>query len=276
MASLFFKKKQETILPKVSNEEEEYILEIRNLNLWTENKEKLILKNINCKIKTNSVIAIIGPSGSGKSSLLRAINKTNFEDNEYIYEGKILYGKANVLSSSYPVEYLRTQIGTVLQRPVMFPMSIRENILFALKAHGISSNEILEEVLRKSLEDAHLWEEVKDRLNVRPEGSLSLGQQQRLCIARAIALQPKVLLMDEPTSALDLKSSNKIEELIVKISSNKLSTIILVSHSLSQVRRISHYTIFIKNGEIIESGTTRDIFTKPKRPETKDFISGVY
>lgn len=276
MFSFFSKKKAKEIAPKVNPENQEYILEIKDLNLWTENKEKLILKNINCRIKTNSIIAIIGPSGSGKSSLLRAINKTNFGDNEYVYEGKILYGKVNVLSDAFPVDYLRTQIGTVLQRPVMFPMSIRENILFALKAHGISCNYLLEEILQKSLQDAHLWGEVKDRLNMRPEGGLSLGQQQRLCIARAIALQPKILLMDEPTSALDLKSSNKIEELIVKISKNKLSTIVLVSHSLSQVQRISQYTIFIKDGEIIESGTTREIFTKPKKQETKDFITGIY
>lgn len=215
-------------------------------------------------------MAIIGPSGSGKSTLLRAINRTNFDDH-FLYEGSIdFYGK-NVLKKNYPLEYLRTQIGTVMQKPVMFPMSVRENILFALKAHGMVDQDKLEIILERSLREASLWDEVKDRLNAKPENILSIGQQQRLCIARAIALQPKVLLMDEPTSALDLKASRKIENLIVNIS-KRGSTIVLISHSLSQVKRISDYTIFIKNGRIVEQGKTKVLFTKPTHKETKEFI----
>ncbi|GCE63427.1 phosphate import ATP-binding protein PstB 3 [Candidatus Mycoplasma haematohominis] len=253
-----------------------FVLEIKNLNLWAgktaDNNQ--ILKNINIRIPEYSVVAIIGPSGSGKSSLLRTINRTNFDDS-YIYKGSVNFYGRNILEN-YPLEYLRSQIGTVMQKPIMFPMSIRENILFALKSYGITNSSKLEIILERSLREAHLWDEVKNRLNAKPEDYLSIGQQQRLCIARAIALQPKVLLMDEPTSALDLKASRKIEDLIRKITKNKMSTIILISHSLSQVRRVSDYTIFIKNGAVIEQGRTGDIFNNPIHQETKDFVGGIY
>lgn len=253
-----------------------FILEIKNLNLWfqKEVESNQILKNINIRIPEYSVVAIIGPSGSGKSSLLRSINRTNFDDS-YIYKGSInFYGK-NILEN-YPLEYLRSQVGTVMQKPVMFPMTIRENILFALKSYGMTQIDKLEIILEKSLRETHLWDEVKNRLNSKPEDILSIGQQQRLCIARAIALQPRVLLMDEPTSALDAKASRKIEDLIRKITKNKMSTIVIISHSLSQVKRISDYTIFVKNGTVIEQGRTSDIFNNPIHQETKDFIEGIY
>ncbi|XP_032746499.1 phosphate import ATP-binding protein PstB-like [Rattus rattus] len=252
---------------------QKFIMEIKNLSVWVGGKKNgvQILKDVNIRIPENKIVAIIGPSGSGKSSLLRALNKTNFGE-EFIYKGEINYYGKNVLQKGYPIEYLRTQIGAVMQKPVMFPMSVRENILFALKSHGMVQNDRLEIILEKSLRDAHLWDEVKDRLNAKPETILSIGQQQRLCIARAIALQPRVLLMDEPTSALDLKASRKIEELILKINRSGMSTIILISHSLSQVERISDYTIFIKDGEVIEQGRTRDIFRNPTHPDTREFL----
>ncbi|AEW45718.1 Phosphate ABC transporter, ATP-binding protein [Mycoplasma haemocanis str. Illinois] len=274
MFGFFSKKKQLDI--QAPSDENPYVIEVKDLSIFSKRDKRCILKDVNIRIPSCSVVAIIGPSGSGKSSLLRAINKSNMESGDFDCKGSIYYGNMDILDKDYPPEYLRTQIGTVLQKPVMFPMSIRENILFALKMHGVLAHELLEEILESSLKEAYLWDEVKDRLNVRPENVLSLGQQQRLCIARAIALQPKVLLMDEPTSALDLKSSNKIEELILRISKTNHSTIILVSHSLSQVRRVSDYTIFIKDGKVMEHGNTRDIFTKPAKKETRDFISGIY
>lgn len=273
LLDLFLNRDKKKFLQSIKNNKKyDFVLEINKLNLLANEGTNQILKNINIKIPEFSVVAIIGPSGSGKSSLLRSINKTSFEEGNYEFTGEIKYRGFDVLNGKIPVEWLRTQIGTVLQRPVMFPMTIKANILFALKIHGIKNPEVLDEIMEQSLKEANLWDEVKDRLNSMPEDTLSIGQQQRLCIARSIALQPKILLMDEPTSALDPKSSLKIEELISKFSKNKLSTIIIVSHSLSQVRRISDYVIFIKDGVVVEQGRSKDMFTNPVKPETREFI----
>lgn len=253
---------------------EKYIISFSDLNLWNKEKTRHILKNVNFSIRTNTVTGIIGPSGSGKSCLLKCINKSNFDDDKYIHGGRLMYKNIDIFNKRFSTELLRIQIGMVFQKPILFPMSIKENLIFAMKAHGIKDEKFLNEQVEKMLKQCHLWDELKDRLDDDPAATLSGGQQQRLCIARAIAMQPDVLLMDEPTSSLDPKSTAKIEELIIELA--KTTTVVLVSHSMSQVKRVSEYTLFLKNGEVIEYETTRKIFTNPEKKDTKDFVSFKY
>lgn len=253
---------------------------VKHLDVFYGSKQALF--DINLELPKNKVIAIIGPSGCGKSTFLRTLNRIN--DNIPIFKakGKILLDgeydifKLRSIRNRYDkieISTLRTKVGMIFQQPNPFPMSIAKNVQYGPKIKGIKNKAVLNELTEKSLRDAGIWEEVKD--NLKSLGtSLSGGQQQRLCIARAIANEPEILLMDEPTSALDPIAAKKIEELILKLKENY--TIIMVTHSMQQAQRISDYTAFFYQGELIEYGTTKQIFGRPKQKETKDYISGKF
>lgn len=247
----------------------EPILSVKNLNFYYGDNKAL--KDINMDIYKNNVTAFIGPSGCGKSTFLRTINRMNdFIENvkvegNIIYEGKDIYSK-----EMEPVE-LRRRIGMVFQKPNPFPKTIYENIVYGLRKNGVNKKEILDEVVEKTLKAVALYDEVKDKI-YKSALELSGGQQQRLCIARAIAMQPDVVLMDEPTSALDPISTMKIEELVLEL--KKDYTIIIVTHSMQQAARISDYTAFFLNGEVVEYDETSKIFSNPRDKRTEDYITG--
>ncbi|WP_291581189.1 phosphate ABC transporter ATP-binding protein PstB [Clostridium sp. UBA6640] len=242
-------------------------IKVENLNLFY--GEMQALKNINMEIMENKITALIGPSGCGKSTFLRTLNRMNdFIDNVTI-KGNISYLDDNIYE--YDVISLRKEIGMVFQKPNVFPKSIYENIVYGPKIHGIKDKKLLDKIVEESLKAVNLYDEVKDRLN-KSALSLSGGQQQRLCIARTIAVKPKVILMDEPTSALDPISTSKIEELMDNLRSEY--TIVIVTHNMQQAARISDYTAFFFNGEIIEYGKTKELFYKPKDNRTEDYITG--
>ena len=244
------------------------IIETKNLNLYY--GEKQALKDINMSINKNEVTALIGPSGCGKSTFLRTINRMNDLidivkiDGEVLFEGKDIY-------KDYDEIHLRKRIGMVFQRPNPFPMSIYNNIAYGPKIHGIKNKDQLDEIVEKSLKGAALWDETIDRLKDSALG-MSGGQQQRLCIARTLAVSPEVILMDEPTSALDPISTAKMEELMDEL--KKKYTVIIVTHNMQQAGRIADKTAFFLNGEVIEFGKTDDIFYKPKDKRTEDYITG--
>lgn len=244
------------------------IILTKNLNLYYGNVQAL--KNINLDIQENSVTALIGPSGCGKSTFLRTLNRMNDLIDSVRVEGEVLYEGKNVYND-YDVIELRKKIGMVFQKPNPFPMSIYDNIAYGSRIHGVKNKNTLDEIVEKSLKGAALWDEVKDRLKKNALG-LSGGQQQRLCIARVLAVEPQVLLMDEPTSALDPISTAKIEELMDELKKNY--TVIIVTHNMQQAGRISDYTAFFLNGEIIESNKTENIFYKPRDKRTEDYITG--
>lgn len=269
---------------------EKNIFDVKELNLWYQN-QKHALKNISIEIPKKQVTAFIGPSGCGKSTFIRCFNKMNDLIEGIKMQGSIKFDdKYEIVGSSRkrnfqnwfgfkkdktknfisPLE-LRTRVGMVFQKPNPFPMSIYENVAFGPKTSGIKNKKELDKIVKKSLEDAALWDEVKNHLNDLAL-SLSGGQQQRLCIARAIAMEPEVLLMDEPTSALDPIATNKIEQLIKDLK-NKYS-IIIVTHSMQQAARISDYTAFFYLGELIEFNTTKKLFTLPDKQLTSDYING--
>lgn len=249
---------------------EENIFEIENLNFWY-NQKKHALIDVNLNIKKNKVTSLIGPSGCGKSTFLRMLNRMNDLESNVKYSGNIYFEKENIYSKKFSTLDLRTKVGMVFQKPTPFPMSIYENVAFALRNQGIRNKKILNQIVEESLKSAFLWDEVKNNLNDSSD-SLSGGQQQRLCIARAIACKPSVLLMDEPTSALDPISTSKIEELILQLKQNY--TIIIVTHSMSQAKRISDETVFFFEGRVIEADSTKKIFLVPKQKKTKDYING--
>lgn len=267
----FFKNNSSDDKFKKQNFNSENIFEVENLNFWYSNKTKHALKDINLEIKKNNVTSLIGPSGCGKSTFLRMLNRMNDLLPNTNHEGQIYFEGENIYSRKFNVLDLRTKVGMVFQKPTPFPMSIYDNVAFSLRNQGIKNKKILDEIVEKSLKSAALWDEVKDNLNGLATG-LSGGQQQRLCIARAIACKPSVLLMDEPTSALDPIATAKIEELILEL--KEKYTIIIVTHSMAQAQRISDDTIFFFEGKIIESGTTKQIFMKPKESKTKDYVNG--
>lgn len=241
----------------------------KNLNLYYGNTQAL--KNVNINIEKNSVTALIGPSGCGKSTFLRTINRMNDLIDTVKIDGEVLYENNNIYRPNYDVIDLRKKVGMVFQKPNPFPMSIYDNVAYGPKIHGLTNKKELDEIVEDSLKGAALWDEVKDRLKKSALG-LSGGQQQRLCIARTLAVQPEVLLMDEPTSALDPISTLKIEELMDVL--KKKYTVIIVTHNMQQAGRISDYTAFFLNGEIIEYGKTENIFYKPQDKRTEDYITG--
>ena len=229
------------------------------------------LKNINLSIDANEVTAFIGPSGCGKSTLLKSINRMNDLVPGCRITGEMLLDGENIYGGKMDVNGLRKRVGMVFQKPTPFPMSIYDNIAYGPRTHGVRSKAKLDDIVEQSLRQAAIWDEVKDRLKKSALG-MSGGQQQRLCIARALAVQPEVLLMDEPTSALDPISTSKIEDLAVEL--KKDYTIIMVTHNMQQAARISDKTAFFLLGEVVEYGETEQIFSMPKDKRTEDYITG--
>ena len=228
------------------------------------------LKGINLNIQANEITAFIGPSGCGKSTLLKSLNRMNDLVEGCRITGSILLDGEDIYGDM-DINLLRKRVGMVFQKPNPFPMSVYDNIAYGPRTHGIHSKAQLDDIVEKSLRDAAIWDELKDRLKKSALG-LSGGQQQRLCIARALAVQPEVLLMDEPTSALDPISTSKIEDLAVEL--KKDSTIVMVTHNMQQAARISDKTAFFLLGEVIEFGETEQIFSMPKNKKTEDYITG--
>ncbi len=245
------------------------IMTAKDLNLWY--GETHALKNVNITIPEKSITAFIGPSGCGKSTFLKTLNRMNDLISSVKITGEVCYNGQNIYDSSVDVNELRREIGMVFQKPNPFPMSIYDNIAYGPRTHGIKSKVKLDEIVEKSLRDAAIWDEVKDRLKKHALG-MSGGQQQRLCIARALAVKPKILLMDEPTSALDPISTSRIEELAIEL--KKSYTIVIVTHNMQQAVRISDNTAFFLLGELIEYGETEKLFSQPTDKRTEDYITG--
>jgi phosphate transport system ATP-binding protein len=245
------------------------IIRTSNLNLWY--GENLALKDVSMEVPDRHVTALIGPSGCGKSTLIRCFNRMNDLVDICRITGRIDFHGNNIYAKeSDPVE-IRRKIGMVFQKPNPFPKSIYENVAYGPRIHGINDKKRLDEIVERSLRDAALWEEVKDRLQDSAMG-LSGGQQQRLCIARTLAVEPEVILMDEPCSALDPIATAKIEELIDELRENY--TIVIVTHSMQQAARVSQRTAYFHLGDLIEVGETDQIFTNPKHKLTEDYITG--
>ncbi|MDD4294088.1 MAG: phosphate ABC transporter ATP-binding protein PstB [Candidatus Omnitrophica bacterium] len=256
---------------KIVDENKENIVKIsvKDFNFYYEKSQAL--KNINLKIKENTVVGIIGPSGCGKSTFLRCFNRMNDMISGIKYEGAICIDGKNIFDKELDIVDLRRNIGMVFQKSNPFPKTIFENVAYGLRINGIRNKEYISEKVSRSLRNAALWDEVKDRLN-QSAFSLSGGQQQRLCIARALAVEPEVLLLDEPASALDPIATAKVEELIHEL--KKKYTIIIVTHNMQQAARVSDYTAFFMMGELVEHDLTSKIFTKPSKKITEDYITG--
>ena len=255
------------------NKNSDIEIKIRNLNIsYLEQNDVQALKNINLDICKNSLTSIIGPSGCGKTTLLKAMNRLHDINDIAKVEGSIEIGGEDIYSSQKPVDELRKKVGLIAQRPYPIPASIYDNIAVGPRIHGEKKKNRLDEIVESCLIRAHLWNEVKDRLKS-PAVALSIGQQQRLCIARALAVEPEVILCDEVTSALDPISSEKIESLLISLKENY--TIVLVSHVLRQAKRLSDNVVFMYFGEVIEAGEKKQIFENPKNERTRQYISGV-
>ena len=246
-------------------------IDVQNLNFYYGSVQSLFDLNLN--IPERQVTALIGPSGCGKSTFLRTLNRMNDIIEGARLEGTVLIDGINIYSNGTDVVTLRKKVGMIFQKSNPFPKSIFDNIAFGPKIHGVKDKRKLREIVEKSLINAALWDEVKDRLDKSAMG-LSGGQQQRLCIARALAVEPEVILMDEPASALDPKSTSRIEDLIAQL--KKDYTIIIVTHNMQQASRVSDYKAFFYLGKLIEYGETTEIFTNPKLKQTEDYISGKF
>lgn len=244
-------------------------IEAKNVNFFY--GQDHVLKGISMSIKKNTVTALIGPSGCGKSTFLRLFNRMNDLIENARLEGEVLIEGVNIYSDDINVNELRKSVGMVFQKPNPFPKSIYENVAYGLRVKGINDKKVVEERVEKSLIQAALWDEVKDKLK-KSAFALSGGQQQRLCIARALAVNPSVLLMDEPASALDPISSIKIEELIYNLKTTY--TIIIVTHNMQQASRTSDKTAFFYMGELVEYEDTRTLFTNPRKERTQNYITG--
>ncbi len=244
-------------------------IEVKDLSLYY--GEKLALNEISMQIPRNKVTALIGPSGCGKSTFLRSINRMNDLIPTVSITGEMLVEGVNIYDKDVDVVNIRKKIGMVFQKSNPFPKSIYENIAYGPKINGVKNKAELDEIVEKSLRQAAIWDEVKDRLGDSAMG-LSGGQQQRLCIARTLAVSPDIVLMDEPASALDPISTSKIEELVHQL--KEQYTIIIVTHNMQQAARTSDYTAFFYLGELIEMDKTKSIFTKPSKKQTEDYITG--
>ena len=255
-----------------------------NTEMMTEGENKIRVKDLNfyygdvqalftitLDIPEKKVTAFIGPSGCGKSTFLRTLNRMNDTIDQTKVEGTVTIDGKNIYGDDIDVVHLRKRVGMVFQKSNPFPKNVFENVAYGPRIHGVKSRNELYGIVEKSLEQAGLWKEVKDRLN---DNALSLsgGQQQRLCIARALAVEPEILLMDEPASALDPRSTARIEDLIEDLKNE--FTIVIVTHNMQQAARVSDYTAFFYEGELVECGKTRQIFTMPKKKKTEDYITG--
>ncbi|WP_027858359.1 phosphate ABC transporter ATP-binding protein PstB [Marinobacterium jannaschii] len=252
-------------------EDETTALEVKNLKLYYGDNEAL--HGIDMMIPKNRVTAFIGPSGCGKSTLLRCFNRMNDLVDSCRIDGQILLDDANIYDRSVDVAELRRRVGMVFQKPNPFPKSIYENVAYGLRIQGVTKKRVIDETVEWALRSAALWDEVKDRLHESALG-MSGGQQQRLVIARTIAVKPEVLLLDEPASALDPISTLKIEELIHELKND--FTIVIVTHNMQQAARVSDYTAFMYMGDLIEFGVTDTLFTNPSKKQTEDYITGRY
>lgn len=244
-------------------------MKIDNLDLYY--GEHKALYDVSLVVPENHVVALIGPSGCGKSTFLRTLNRMNDLIDGVHIDGEIKLDGKSIYEEGTDLVNLRKRVGMVFQRPNPFPMSIYENVAYGCRVHGMKNKKRLDEIVEKSLRGAALWDEVKDRLDASAMG-MSGGQQQRLCIARVMAVEPEVVLMDEPCSALDPISTMKIEELVAEI--KKKFTIVMVTHNMQQAARVSDYTAFFLNGKLIEHDKTDVIFTKPHDKKTEDYITG--
>lgn len=244
------------------------IIEAHNLNLWYGDHQAL--KNINMDIQEHKITALIGPSGCGKSTFMKTLNRMNDLVEGCRIEGDVRLNGVDIYKDM-DVNILRKKVGMVFQKANPFPMSIYDNVAYGPRLHGVHSKAALDEIVERSLKQAAIWDETKNRLKKNALG-MSGGQQQRLCIARAIAVEPEVLLMDESTSALDPISTGKIEELCLEL--KKKYTIVMVTHNMQQANRISDITAFFLLGELIESGETQNIFLNPKNKKTEEYITG--
>ena len=243
------------------------IISVKDMCLWYGDHQAL--KNVNIEIPEKSITAFIGPSGCGKSTFLKTLNRMNDLIPGVKITGDLRYEGKDIFECE--VNNLRKEIGMVFQKPNPFPMSIYDNIAYGPRTHGITNKAQLDEIVEKSLRGASIWDEVKDRLKKNALG-MSGGQQQRLCIARALAVEPKVLLMDEPTSALDPISTSRIEDLAMEL--KEKYTIVIVTHNMQQAVRISDQTAFFLLGDLVEFGKTEDIFSQPRDKRTEDYITG--
>ena len=245
------------------------IIESRGLNLYYGDNHAL--KDISIQIPANKITALIGPSGCGKSTFLKTLNRMNDLVPGVRITGEVFYNGENIYGKDVDVTRLRKQIGMVFQKANPFPMSIYDNIAYGPRTHGVRGKAKLDDIVERSLRDAAIWDEVKDRLNKSALG-LSGGQQQRLCIARALAVEPDILLMDESTSALDPISTSKIEELAMELKNRY--TVVMVTHNMQQAVRVSDETAFFLLGELVEFGDTERVFSHPQDKRTEDYITG--
>jgi len=245
------------------------VVKIEALNIYYDTFHAV--KNVSLNIEPNSVTAIIGPSGCGKSTLLRSLNRMNEFIENVRTEGKVYFEDQNIYDRKVDAVTLRQKVGMVFQKPNPFPKTIFKNVSWALEINGFKKD--LNERVEKALRQAALWEEVKDKLG-QSGLSLSGGQQQRLCIARAIAMEPEVVLMDEPCSALDPISSSRIEDLLLEL--KKKYTILIVTHNMQQAARVSDFTAFMYQGELVEYGPASQIFTRPREKRTEDYVTGKF
>jgi phosphate transport system ATP-binding protein len=245
-------------------------IQVEGLNIqYSDGKESL--RDINLEIPVNEITVIFGPAGGGKSSLLRVFNRLNDLADVKVISGRVLLDDMNILDPKCDVISLRQRVGMVFARPVVLPMSIRSNLIYSLELTGERSEIVFKEAVERSLLQAALWDEVKDRLN-EPAISLSGGQQQRLCLARSLVLKPEVILLDEPTSGLDPISTGKVEASLQEL--KKTYTIVLVPHSIQQAARAADFAAFFLQGELIEKGSGKQLFINPKDKRTEDYILG--
>ncbi len=245
-------------------------IEIKNFNLFYTDFHAL--KNINMKIKEKRITAMIGPSGCGKSTLLRSLNRINDTIEGVRTSGEIIIGEKNIYGAKTDIDHLRRNVGMVFQRPNPFPISIYENVAFGLKVNRIASKKsVIDETVENSLKAVLLWDDIKDKLK-KSALEMTLEQQQRLCIARVIAVKPQIILLDEPCSSLDPVSTQRIEELMMQLKNSY--AIVIVTHNMQQAARVSEETAFMLLGELIEFDKTEKIFTNPSQKQTDDYVSG--
>ncbi|MCJ7634657.1 phosphate ABC transporter ATP-binding protein PstB [Candidatus Bathyarchaeota archaeon] len=245
-------------------------ISVKNLNVFYGNEQAL--KNITVDIPSKKITVIIGPSGCGKTTLLKSFNRLIDLVDGVRVSGKVLVDGEDIWDPKVEVTQIRRKMGLLFQKPYPLPMSIYDNVTYGPKIHGMNNKRELDKIVEHYLKQASLWDEVKDRLH-QPASKLSLGQQQRLCLARGLAVEPEIILGDEPTSALDPKSSQRIEQRFLEL--KKEYTIVIVTHILRQAKRLADYVVFLYLGELIEHGPAEDIFENPKREMTKEYIKGI-